>query len=119
MMYDNQNLLIHSIADKSLTKQRVNGIACEISFVTLTADYRCLIIVGYVTNFWLGRYNIYLMDLKSSKWQFRRCGMDILQYLASGMMQSFHGLLTDISGNWAYPATRLHVSFRRQYTMSL
>ena len=78
-------MVIHSIADESITRQRVCGIACEFraSFVTLTADYRYLIIVGYEINSWghpaeRYRYDIYVMALQSRDWQFRRCDIDIL-----------------------------------------
>ena len=97
MMHDCNaySLFIHSINDESITKQKVCGISLptsrscggigwqfRISFVTLTVDYRYLILVGYAHKFLRNaakkRYNIYVMDLKSSKWQFRRCDMDIL-----------------------------------------
>ena len=51
------NLIIHCIGDDSITKQRVSGIIYAdideeyhfiVSFTTLTADHRSLIIGGYI-----------------------------------------------------------------------
>ena len=83
-----EKFFIQSIDDESITKQEVSGITWNdqesgfmVSFITLTADYRYLIVVGIPCNDYgnstATRYDIYVMDLKSGQWKFRRCGVDI------------------------------------------
>ena len=83
-LYDDHNLLIHSIDDEAITRQRVCGIyEVDVLFITVTSDYRYLMVVANefsVMGLRLGTFclNIYVMDLLSRKWQFRRCGIDLL-----------------------------------------